>query len=81
MTTNIDLSPSDARETAELLEGFALVLNHPDLPPSVVQELAERLGDVGGARYAMVGDVPMGARFVAQKAREVAATLQAQLSP
>lgn len=74
----IDISDSDLEQAAKLLAAFAWVLERDDVGQAVARQLAEQLGDIGGARYADAGDSPMGPAFVARRAREPAAQLDAK---
>lgn len=64
---------SDATAGAELLEAFADALERTPLPDPVLAELADRLGDTGGARYAGVGTAQLN---LAHEARAIAGRLK-----
>lgn len=78
--TTFEMSDKDLHETAQILNAFAAVLSRDDVARAVARQLADELGDVGGARYADAGDSPMGPAFVAQRARELAGQFDTQRS-
>ena len=73
MTSNRTLTPTQAYELPRLLDAFAAVLEHEDVTVEIIEMLANELGDVGGARYGLLG----GAANVAKAAREHANALRA----
>ncbi|NCT91985.1 hypothetical protein GXB85_13640 [Cellulomonas sp. APG4] len=70
------MSTQQNADAAALLDALARLLEHPALPHELVTDLAEALGDTGGARYGLVDGVPLGAHHVAELAREHAARLR-----
>ncbi|WP_250442636.1 hypothetical protein [Actinotalea sp. C106] len=70
------MTTKENTEAGALLDAFARVLSHPELPAAVVTDLADVLGDTGGARYGIVDGVPLGAHHVADLAREQAQRLR-----
>jgi len=78
--TTIRISSNDAHDHVDLLRAFALTLKHPDFPDSIALTLADTLGDVGGARYAvMPNGHQMGAGFVAWKCGELASSMESSI--